>query len=89
MITTGPKTVVDAIADGKKASAAVHCFMTGDPEGDAKHPLGGLITFDASCTGHSQGPGFRNARRRSVDFIWRIPMDLRGNRCRKRGKTLL
>lgn len=53
-VTTGPKTVVDAIADGKKASVAVHCFMTGEPEGDAKHPLGGLITFDASCTGHTK-----------------------------------
>lgn len=53
-VTTGPKTVVDAIADGKKASVAVHCFMTGEAEGDTRHPLGGLITFDASCTGHSK-----------------------------------
>ncbi len=53
-VTTGPKTVVGAIADGKKASVAVHSFMTGEPEGDARHPLGGLITFDASTTAHSQ-----------------------------------
>lgn len=52
-VTTGPKTVVDAIADGKKASVAVHSFMTGEPEGDSRHPLGGLITFDASAADHS------------------------------------
>lgn len=52
-VTTGPKTVVGAIADGKKASVAVHSFMTGEPEGDPRHPLGGLITFDSSVTAHS------------------------------------
>lgn len=54
-VTTGPKTVVAAIADGKKASAAVHSFMTGETAADAAHPLGGLLTFDASCTNHSHG----------------------------------
>lgn len=52
-VTTGPKTVVGAIADGKKASVAVHSFMTGEPEGDPAHPLGGLIAFDASAVSHS------------------------------------
>lgn len=52
-VTTGPKTVVGAIADGKKASVAVHSFMTGEPEGDPRYPLGGLITFDSSITAHS------------------------------------
>ena len=29
--------------------------MTGETAADAAHPLGGLLTFDASCTNHSHG----------------------------------
>lgn len=54
-VTTGPKTVVAAIADGKKAAAAVHGFITGKTASDPAHPLGGLLTFDSSCTSHSHG----------------------------------
>lgn len=52
-VTTGPKTVVGAIADGKKASVAVHSFMTGETESDPCRPLGSLIAFDASAVAHS------------------------------------
>lgn len=54
-VTTAPKTVVAAIADGKKAAAAVHGFITGKTASDPAHPLGGLLTFDSSCTSHSHG----------------------------------
>ena len=53
-VTTGPKTVVDAIADGKKASVAVDSFMTGEPERSADYPLGHHIAFDSSCVEHSE-----------------------------------
>lgn len=54
-VTTGPKTVVDAIADGKKAAVFVDSFMTGQPAKPYEHPLGGLVKFDVSSCCHSKG----------------------------------
>lgn len=54
-VTTGPKTVVDAIADGKKAAVFVDSFMTGQPAKNYEHPLGQIVKFDASSSCHSQG----------------------------------
>ena len=54
-VTTGPKTVVAAIADGRKAAAAVDSFMGNAPslsDGGAKK---GFVTFDPSCVQHSEG----------------------------------
>lgn len=53
-VTTGPKTVVDAIADGKKASAAVDSYLTGSPAKNWEQPLGRRIIFDESGICHSK-----------------------------------
>ncbi len=53
-VTTGPKTVVAAIADGKKAAVYVDSYMTGQPAKNYEHPLGQIVKFDASSSCHSQ-----------------------------------
>lgn len=53
-VTTGPKTVVDAIADGKKAAVSVDSFMTGAPAKPFENPLGRLVTFDPSSVSHTE-----------------------------------
>lgn len=53
-VTTGPKTVVDAIADGKKAAVSVDSFMTGKPAADSNYPMGQRVLFDGSSIQHSK-----------------------------------
>ncbi len=52
-VTTGPKTVVSALADGKKAALAVEKFLNGK-ETPLLKPRKEMLRFDPVCQQHSQ-----------------------------------
>ena len=63
-VVSGPKTIIDAVASGRRAAASIHEYLTGAPDGErvileaVRYPTApeGLLTLDLSMRPRAHAP---------------------------------